>query len=118
MTFNCDFDKLNSALSGHESIEGTTSILSEKEREKLFELSCIVRKSNTMVQQGEHIPADDEKEICEAILGPAATISGDDMPGDFAMDLIGWHGQVHYAVRWCDTIPAYWADNLKGRDLC
>lgn len=117
MTFSPNFDRLNTALCGSETAERTTSTLSELEREGLFHLSCLVRKTRQMVLKGQAsaISFEDKQEIRDAIIEPAAMISRFTYTGAFAMDLIGWYGtHIQYPVQWQDTIPAYWANDLMG----
>jgi hypothetical protein len=114
LTFDADFDILDSALHDDTSIQNTTSILSAEERKDLLVLSKLVGKalrSNNATSRRHDLSVSDRNHLQEAILGPDEAYEGD-LLGKFALDMIGWYSEPSsYPVPWRKTIPGYWELN-------
>lgn len=111
MTMDANFDLLNIELHGSSGPEPTTSLLSDEERQKLQELSAIVRRaSRQALPGGRNIKQTDKDTIFDEIAKQTPHLFNYSGTNYFVLDLIGWYGEVaHHPVPWRATIPAHWA---------
>ena len=83
MTFNVDFDTLNTALYRNPVSGHTTTILTEKEGKDLEELARLVLKAHTC----SHVHDNDKVALRKTVIGPAEDI--DFQLGAYALELVG-----------------------------
>ncbi|KAJ4350966.1 hypothetical protein N0V95_004250 [Ascochyta clinopodiicola] len=111
ITFNANFDKLNTAIHGQATPSQTSSILSNQERSDLYKLSLLVRKVHKQLsdRQISTVDEEDEEKLRNAVFRPAADITGYSSSSCIVLDLIAWYGEhAHHRTQWSDTIPGCW----------
>jgi hypothetical protein len=115
LTFNVDFNELNTALGCLEDTENTNSILTPDAHDDLVSLASSVRKMRLQIENNEisTISANEGLKFQYAIITPSTQIH-DTHLAEFALDLIGWYTpDLPFPVPWSVTIPAHWGSNPK-----